>query len=274
MNNELTKIKNTSNNNFKNILLDQIDQGIYRLAINRPEALNALNEYTLNELHQAIDTLKNDSCVRALLITGAGNKAFVAGADIEHMSKLSPVEAKAFSEYGLRIFHSLETLRFPVIALVNGYALGGGCELAMSCDFIIASENACFGQPEVNLGITAGFGGTQRLTRLLGRAMAMELLVTGRTMSAEEALQRGLVNHIYPLTELEKNGLKLASIIARKSSHAVHLTKQLVQYGQNMDLLNACIMESEAFGLSFSTDESREGMSAFLERRKPVFTQS
>ncbi len=264
----------TSNVNpeqFENILLERVETGVYLLTINRPKVLNALNASTLEEMNQALSVISADSSARVLLIRGAGEKAFVAGADIEHMSHLTPIEGKAFAEHGMHLFRRLETLTIPVVALVNGYALGGGCELAMSCDFILAAENAKFGQPEVNLGITPGFGGSQRLTRLVGRAMAMELLVTGRTMSSDEAMQRGLVNHVYPQKELLDKGLELASMIAGKSSSAIQLTKQLVQRGQDLDLDNACVMESDLFGLSFSTEDRTEGMAAFLENRKPQF---
>ncbi|MFT5722333.1 MAG: enoyl-CoA hydratase [Motiliproteus sp.] len=256
---------------FDNILLEEIKTGIYRLTINRPKVLNALNAQTLEEMNQAISLVIADASARVLLITGSGEKAFVAGADIAHMSNLSPLEAKAFAEHGMHLFRRLETLNIPVIALVNGYALGGGCELAMSSDFILAADNAKFGQPEVNLGVTPGFGGTQRLTRIVGTSMAMELLVTGRTMSAAEALQRGLVNHVYPQSELWDRGLELAEMIAGKSRTAIQLTKELVQRGQGLDLDTACIMESDLFGLSFSTPDRAEGMAAFLENRKPNF---
>lgn len=256
---------------FSNILLEQVRNGVYLLTINRPKVLNALNAQTLEEMSEAVSTVIADKGARVLLITGSGEKAFVAGADIAHMSNLSPLEGKAFAEHGMHLFRRLETLGIPVMALVNGYALGGGCELAMSCDFILASDNAKFGQPEVNLGVTPGFGGTQRLTRLVGTSMAMELLVTGRNMSAEEAMQRGLVNHVYPQPQLLDEGLKLASMIEGKSGTAIQLTKELVQRGQDLDLDNACIMESDLFGLSFSTPDRTEGMAAFLESRKPNF---
>lgn len=256
---------------FSNILIEQVRDGVYLLTINRPKVLNALNAQTLEEMNEAVSTVIADKGARVLLITGSGEKAFVAGADIAHMSNLSPLEGKAFAERGMHLFRRLETLAIPVVALVNGYALGGGCELAMSCDFILASDNAKFGQPEVNLGVTPGFGGTQRLTRLVGTSMAMELLVTGRNMSAEEAMQRGLVNHVYPQPQLLDEGLKLASMIAGKSGTAIQLTKELVQRGQDLDLDNACIMESDLFGLSFSTPDRTEGMAAFLESRKPNF---
>lgn len=269
---ELQQLEEVKLKGFNNILLDEVKEGTYRLTINRPKVLNALNSEILREMDKALDILAADRSARVLLITGAGLKSFVAGADIEHMSQLSPIEGKAFAEQGMRIFRRLETLDIPVVALVNGYALGGGCELAMSCDFILAAENAKFGQPEVNLGITPGFGGSQRLTRLVGRAMAMELLVTGRTLSAEEALRRGLVNHVYPQQELIERGMDLAAMIASKSGSAIQLTKQLVQRGQDLDLDNACVMESDLFGLSFSTDDRREGMQAFIENRPPVFS--
>ncbi|MEH6473364.1 MAG: enoyl-CoA hydratase-related protein [Halopseudomonas sp.] len=256
---------------FSNILIEQVRDGVYLLTINRPKVLNALNAQTLEEMNEAVSTVIADKGARVLLITGSGEKAFVAGADIAHMSNLSPLEGKAFAEHGMHLFRRLETLGIPVVALVNGYALGGGCELAMSCDFILASDNAKFGQPEVNLGVTPGFGGTQRLTRLVGTSMAMELLVTGRNMSADEAMQRGLVNHVYPQPQLLDEGLKLASMIAGKSGTAIQLTKELVQRGQDLDLDNACIMESDLFGLSFSTPDRTEGMAAFLENRKPNF---
>jgi enoyl-CoA hydratase len=256
---------------FENILLEQVKVGIYKLTINRPKVLNALNAQTLEEMNQAISCVIADNTARVLLITGSGEKAFVAGADIAHMSNLSPLEGKAFAEHGMHLFRRLETLNIPVVALVNGYALGGGCELALSCDFILASDSAKFGQPEVNLGVTPGFGGTQRLTRRVGTSMAMELLVTGRTISASEALQRGLVNHVHPQQELWEKGLALAEMIAAKSRTAIQLTKELVQRGQDLDLDNACIMESDLFGLSFSTPDRTEGMAAFLENRKPNF---
>jgi len=257
--------------NYKNILLAEQQPGVFLLSINRPKVLNALNKATLEEIDRALDELLASDQARVLLLSGSGDKAFVAGADIEFMSHLSPLEGKAFSEQGLSVLRRLETLPIPVIALVNGYALGGGCELAMACDFILASDNARFGQPEVNLGVTPGFGGSQRLTRLVGRAMALELLYTGRMLDADEALQRGLINHSYPQQQLLEEGINLAAKIAAKSRSALQLSKQLVQRGQDLDLDNACVMESDLFGLSFATEDRREGMAAFLENRKPNF---
>lgn len=256
---------------FETLLLNEIQSGIYLLTINRPKVLNALNTTVLSELAQAAEQVDHDSNARVLLITGAGDKSFVAGADITEMSTLTPLEGKAFAERGMAAFRRLEQMKIPVIALVNGYALGGGCELAMSCDFVLASDNARFGQPEVSLGITPGFGGSQRLTRLLGRAMAMELLVSGRAMNAEEALQRGLANHVYPQSDLLSEGLALASRISQNSPTAIQMTKQLVQRGQDLDLENGCVMESDLFGLSFATPDRAEGMQAFIDNRKPSF---
>ncbi|NRA21511.1 MAG: enoyl-CoA hydratase/isomerase family protein [Oceanospirillaceae bacterium] len=258
-------------NNFENIILEQIESQVYCLTINRPKVLNALNQQTITELQAAIQIVATDASARVLLVTGSGEKAFVAGADIKQMQALAPLEAKAFSEQALATFRRLEMLDIPVIGLVNGFALGGGCELAMSCDFIFASENAKFGQPEVSLGVTAGFGGSQRLPRLVGRAMAMEMLVSGRMLDAQEAKQRGLVNHVYPQAELLEQGLKMAKKIIKNGPVAVKLTKELVQRGQDLDLENACAMESNLFGLCFATDEQSEGMSAFLDKRSAKF---
>ncbi len=188
---------------YQNIILETAEPGIYVLSVNRPKALNALNAETLDELAHAIAHVAQDAAARVLLITGAGDKAFVAGADIAAMQAMSALEAQAFSEKGQRVMQAVEALPIPVIALVNGYALGGGCELAMSCDWIIASERAVFGQPEVSLGIPPGFGGTQRLARLVGRARALELVTTGRQVKADEALRIGLVNEVVPVDAVD-----------------------------------------------------------------------
>jgi enoyl-CoA hydratase len=257
--------------NFQTILLDQPEAGIYLLTLNRPQALNALNSEMLNELALALAQVAADQAARVLLVTGAGEKAFVAGADISAMRDFSTEEARAFSAKGMGVMHALEALPVPVIALVNGYALGGGCELAMSCDWILAAENASFGQPEVNLGIPPGFGGTQRLTRLVGRAMALELLTTARQVKADEALRIGLVNHVYAAAALRDQGLKMARTIATKGPVAVRLAKQAAQRGQDLDLANACVIESNAFALAFATADQKEGMRAFCEKRPPKF---
>ena len=256
---------------YANILLEQPEPGIHLLTVNRPKALNALNSDTLDEIGAAIVAVGRDPAARVLLVTGAGDKAFVAGADIAQMQAFGPAEAQAFSEQGNRTFRLLEQLPVPALALVNGYALGGGCELALACDWIVASERAAFGQPEVNLGVVASFGGTQRLPRLIGRARAIELLVTGRMVKAEEALRIGLANQVVAPGQLLPTGLELARTIAAKGPVAVRLTKQIVQRGQDMDLANACQQEAFAFALTCATEDQKEGMRAFLEKRAAKF---
>jgi enoyl-CoA hydratase len=256
---------------YENLILEPVEHGIYRLTFNRPRALNALNPETLAELGAALAQVAADAAARALLVTGAGDKAFVAGADISRMVDMTPEEGQRFCEAALKAFRAIELLPVPVIALVNGYALGGGCELALACDFIVASENAIFGQPEVNLGINPGFGGTQRLPRRVGSGMALELLLTGRQVRAEEAKQIGLVNHVVPKDQLQAFGLELARQIAAKAPLAVRYTKRLVHRGQDLDLDNACALETQAFGLLCATEDKREGMRAFLEKRPAAF---
>jgi enoyl-CoA hydratase len=257
--------------NFEVLLLEQPEPGIYRITVNRPKALNALNSALIGELGAAIEVIGQDRDARALLITGAGEKAFVAGADIVQMSQFTAIEGQTFSERALDVMRRLELLPIPVIAAVNGYALGGGCELALACDFILASERAVFGQPEVNLGIAPGFGGTQRLPRRIGTAMALELILSGRQVKAEEAKAIGLVNHVYPAHELMAQALELAKLIASKAPIAVRYAKQLVQRGQDLDLANACALESDVFGLLCSTADKAEGMRAFVEKRAAQF---
>lgn len=256
---------------YSNITLATPEPGIHLLTINRPKSLNALNADTLDEIAAAVAQVGADSSARALLVTGAGEKAFVAGADISQMQNFDSAQAQAFSERGNRTFRAFEMLPVPAVALVNGYALGGGCELAMACDWIVASERAMFGQPEVNLGVVAGFGGTQRLTRLVGRAMAMDLLVTGRMVKADEALRIGLVNQVVAPDQLLEKGIEIARMIASKGPVAVRLTKQIVQRGQDLDLANACQQEAYAFGLCCATEDQKEGMKAFLEKRPAKF---
>jgi enoyl-CoA hydratase len=257
---------------YQNLLLEQPEPGIYLLTVNRPKALNALNAATLEELAGAAAQVAADAAVRVLLVTGAGDKAFVAGADISEMESLTADQARAFSENGMQVMHALEALPVPVIALVHGYALGGGCELAMACDWIIASDGAVFGQPEVNLGIPPGFGGTQRLLRLVGRARALELVITARQVKAEEALAMGLVNQVVSAAELRATGMATARMIAAKSPIAVRLAKQAVQRGQDLDLGSACAYETSLFALAFATADQREGMRAFLEKRAARFS--
>jgi enoyl-CoA hydratase len=225
----------------------------------------------LAELAHAIARVAADDRVRVMLVTGAGDKAFAAGADIGEMINFTPHEARAFSESGMRVMHALEALPMPVIALVNGYALGGGCELALACDWIIASENAVFGQPEVGLGIPPGFGGTQRLARLVGRALALELLATGRQVRADEALRVGLASHVCPAPELGTRGLEMARLIVSRAPLAVRFAKEAAQRGQHLDLATGCALESNLFALACATADQKEGMSAFLEKRAAKF---
>lgn len=257
---------------YQNLLLEQPEPGIHLLTVNRPRALNALNAATLAELAQATEQVAADAAARVLLITGAGEKAFIAGADISEMLPLSVAQAREFSELGMRVMHGLEALQLPVIALVNGYALGGGCELAMACDWIMASERAVFGQPEVNLGIPPGFGGTQRLSRLVGRARALELVTTGRQVRAEEALAMGLVNQVLAADALRDAGMAVARTIAAKGPIAVRLAKQAVHRGQDIPLADACALETGAFAQAFATADRQEGMRAFIDKRAPRFS--
>ena len=255
---------------YTNLLLEK-NGAIAVLTINRPKALNALNSDTLTELSTMLDELGGDSSVKVVIITGSGQKAFVAGADISEMKDLNSLEGRRFAQLGHAAFRKLELLAMPVIAAINGFALGGGCELAMACDIRLASENAKFGQPEVTLGLTAGFGGTQRLPRIVGTGFASELLFTGDVIDAQEAYRIGLVNHVYASDTLMEEAQKLAKRIAGRAPVAVQLTKNAIQRGINMDLDSATAYEADAFGLTFSTQDQTEGCTAFVEKRKPVF---
>ena len=226
----------------------------------------------LDDIAAAVGEVDGNAGARCLLVTGAGGRAFVAGADIAAMSAMPPLAGRDFALKGHATLRALELAPFPVIALVNGYALGGGCELALACDFIVASEKAVFGQPEVNLGICPGFGGTQRLTRVVGKPMALELVTTGRQVKADEALRIGLANHVVPADALLDKGMELARMIAAKGPVAVKLSKHLVVHGQDLDLANANALEADVFGLLCATEDKREGMAAFLEKRAPKFT--
>ncbi len=258
--------------NYQNILLEQPEAGIHLLTVNRPKALNALNAATLDEIASAVKKVAADDGARVLLITGAGDKAFVAGADISEMKDATIEQGRAFSEKGMNVMHALEALPVPVIALVNGYALGGGCELALACDWILASDSAAFGQPEVSLGIPPGFGGTQRLPRRIGAARALEVLTTARQVKAEEAAAIGLVNRVYPASELRAKGFEMARLIAARGPVAVRLVKQAVQRGGNLDLFTACALETDLFAQAFGTQDRKEGMTAFLEKRPARFS--
>jgi enoyl-CoA hydratase len=247
--------------------------GVALVTINRPEALNAMNADMLEELSEAVDRVENDDEARVLVITGTG-RAFIAGADIAHMSALTPQQAKEWSELGQRTVGKLESMKKPVIAAVNGYALGGGTELALACDIRVASDKAVFGQPEVKLGMIAGFGGTQRLPRLVGSGRAKEMLFTGDHYDAETACKMGLVNKVVPADGLLDYCLDMAKRIASRGAQAVRFSKEAVNHGQDMDLEKALHLESDLYGLVFSTDEPREGCSAFLEKREPKWTSS
>ncbi len=256
---------------YQNVRHEQPEPGIHLLTLDRPRALNALDSTTLGELACVVQGLAHDAAARALLITGAGTKAFVAGADISEMQSLSPEAARDFSSRASRLFLDIEALPMPVVALVNGYALGGGCELALACDWIIAADNAVFGQPEVNLGIPPGFGGTQRLPRRIAPGKALELLLTGRQVKADEAVAIGLANEKVAPDALLARGIEMATLVAAKGPYAVRLVKQAWQRGQALDLAQACAIESDLFGLAFSSADQKEGMRAFIEKRPPVF---
>lgn len=248
------------------VLYEQKDN-IAIVTINRPEALNALNSAVLTDLENVFDSIDLD-VVRCVILTGSGQKSFVAGADIGEMSKLSVEEGEAFGKHGNDVFRKIETLPIPVIAAVNGFALGGGNELAMSCDIRICSENAQFGQPEVGLGITPGFGGTQRLARIINPGKAKELIYSAKNIKAPEALSLGLVNAVYPVEELLAEAEKLANKIAKNAPIAVRACKKAINDGLQVGMDEAIVIEEKLFGSCFTTADQIEGMSAFLEKRK------
>ncbi len=241
--------------------------GFAYLIIDRPEALNALNAQVLADLDAALDAVDLNT-VRCLIVRGAGEKSFVAGADIAQMKDLDPAGGEAFGKQGNDVFLKLERFPIPVIAAVGGYALGGGCELAMACDFRICSDTAVFGQPEVGLGITPGFGGTQRLARIVGPGMAKQMIYTARNIKADEALRIGLVNAVYPADELYAAAEKLAGQIAANAPIAVRACKKAMNEGAAKPIADAVVCEEKAFGSCFQTADQREGMGAFLEKRK------
>ena len=260
-----------------NVLLEK--KGPYAVAtIHRPEALNALNSQVLADLAELLDTVEADEEIRVLVITGAGEKAFVAGADIGEMSTLTKAEGEAFGKKGNDVFRRLETLPIPTIAAVNGFALGGGCELSMSCDIRICADTAVFGQPEAGLGITPGFGGTQRLARLVGPGMAKQLIYTAKNIKADEALRIGLVNAVYPAQELLPAAEKLAGTIAKNAPIAVRNCKKAINDGISLPIEKAVEVEEKLFGDCFETHDQKEGMACFLSREKPkpkaVFTNN
>lgn len=245
--------------------------GIGYLILRRPEVLNALNGKVLEEIKDVVIQLETAGDVKALIVTGEG-RAFAAGADIGAQSVLDMEGGRAWGRNGSSIFRRLELLPMPTIAAVNGFALGGGCELAMACDMIVTSENAKFGQPEVGLGITPGFSGTQRLARKVGKARAMELILTGEVIKAEEALRIGLVNRVVPAEELMKTAEELAAAILKNGPLAVKYAKAAIARGIEMDLDSAIALENELFAMCFATEDQKEGMNAFLEKRDAKFS--
>ena len=237
------------------------------ITINREKALNALNSQVLEELNEAFDGVDQNE-IRCLILTGAGEKSFVAGADIGEMSSLTKAEGEAFGKKGNDLFRKIETFPIPVIAAVNGFALGGGCEISMSCDIRICSDNAVFGQPEVGLGITPGFGGTQRLARLVSPGMAKQLIYTARNIKADEAYRIGLVNQVVPAAELMETALKMAKGIAANAPIAVRNCKKAINDGLQVDMDKAIVIEEKLFGDCFETEDQKAGMANFLEKDK------
>ena len=255
---------------YENILFDKKD-GIAYITFNRPKVLNALNRKTVEELRNALLDTRDDSSVRVVILTGAGEKSFVAGADIGELAQRTPVDGKDFSLFGQSVFHLLEALGKPSICAINGFALGGGCELALSCTIRLASKTAKLGQPEVKLGIIPGYGGSQRLARLCGKGVGHELCLTGEMISAEEAQRIGLVNHIYEPAELRPAAEALAKKIIANAPLAVKYTMEAIERGVEMPQEEGLFLEATLFGLSCATEDMREGTKAFLEKRKAEF---
>ncbi len=258
---------------LKNLTIEYVEK-IAIVRINRPEKLNALNRQTLEELKFVFQKLNDDDKVYSVVLTGAGEKAFVAGADISELNKLSMLEGKQFAEYGQEVFNYIEQMEKPVVAAVNGFALGGGCELALACHFRYASDNAKFGQPEVNLGIIPGYGGTQRLTRLVGKGRAMEMILTGNLISSEEALKIGLVNKIFSKEELLSKTIEILNLINSKGQQAIRIAIKAINATSQMSLNQGLNYEAILFGLCCGTNDFKEGTLAFLEKRTPNFTNT
>ncbi len=255
---------------YENVVLHR-DGAVGTVTVNRPQALNALNPATVDELLRCCDEIRQDRAVRCLIVTGGGEKAFVAGADIAAMVAMSPMQGREFSRHGQRLMLALEELPIPVIAAVNGFALGGGLELALACDLIIASQSAKFGQPEINLGIIPGFGGTQRLARRVGVGAARLMIYSGEMIGADEALRLGLVNRVVPAGDLMPEVQKLAATLAGKAPIALQEAKAAINAGSEIDLQDGCRYESEAFAVTFGSEDRTEGMHAFLDKRRPAF---
>jgi enoyl-CoA hydratase len=253
-------------------LLVSVSEKIATVTINRPKFLNALNPATIRELSAAFEEIAGREDIGVVLLTGAGEKAFVAGADISEMRHFTAVDALEFALFGQGVLERIERLPQPVIGVVNGFALGGGCELAMACDLLIAADSAKLGQPEVNLGIIPGYGGTQRLPRLVGRNLAKEIVLTGEMITAQRAYEIGLVNRVVPQAGLMDAARETAKKILSKGPVAIRTAKMAMNRGLDLDLSNACALEANAFAVGFSTADRLEGMTAFLEKRKAVFT--
>jgi enoyl-CoA hydratase len=252
-------------------LLYSVDNRVATVTINRPDKLNALNAQAKAELNAVFSEIKSNSTIDVAILIGAGEKAFVAGTDIKELTVLNAESGKEFSSGGQQVFDLIENLGKPVIAGVNGYALGGGCELALACHIRIASENAKFGQPEVNLGVIPGYGGTQRLARLIGRGRAMELILTGNPIDAQEALRIGLVNKVVPLTDLLAAANSVASLISSKGQVAIRMALKAVNMTAETTLSDGQRLEASLFGVCCDTADFKEGTAAFLEKRKPNF---
>jgi enoyl-CoA hydratase len=259
--------------NYQNLLVE-IKNRIAVVKINRPDKLNALNSATMNELKNVFTGLDKDESVYVVILTGSGEKAFVAGADISELNKLDTISGKEFSEKGQEVFGIIENLSKPVIAAVNGFALGGGCEIALACHIRLASVNAKFGQPEVNLGIIPGYGGTQRLTRLINSGRAVEYILTGDMINADEAYRLGLVNHVYPQDELMDKAFELAMKIIAKGQTSVRLAIKAVNIVDEVSCKEGQNFEASLFAICCGTEDFKEGTSAFLEKRKPEFTNT
>jgi len=255
---------------YENIIFEK-DGGIAKITFNRPKALNALNQALLKEFESALTKVELDEDVRVLVLTGAGDKAFVAGADITEINKLNPLQSRFFCEKGHRIIGKLQELPIPVIGAVNGFALGGGSEMALACDFIYASDNAQFGLPEITLGINPGFGGTQRLPRAIGKNIAKEMIFTGKLIPASEARELGLVNKVCSSESLLENVMKVASSIAKKGRVSLRAAKHSINTGMEVDLATGCKIEIDSFVLCMESEDSKEGTSAFIEKRKADF---
>jgi enoyl-CoA hydratase len=256
--------------NFENLLVEQKDSIAY-VTINRPNVLNALNMATMSELRAVFTQLKDDRVVRVVILTGAGEKSFVAGADIGELQKNNPVEAKEYTHRGQAVLDLIENLGKPVIACINGFALGGGCELAMACTMRLASENAKLGQPEVKLGIIPGYGGSQRLPRLVGKGIAMQLLLTGEMITAHEAQRIGLVNEVVPSGQLIARAEAVAQAIIKNAPLAVQYCLEAVNHGMEMTLQEGLYLEATLFAVSCATEDKKEGTAAFLEKRPANF---